>query len=319
MYKRQFEDSTIVGSISLFKGSFEHIAPNVDDTPLPPKSFVDGLRINVARESRNYSLLLWMLNSKEMSLNHGSAHQRFPFLVFKKDQPKAYQNYLDIKKIPIGDLSMDLTLAEREDGPTDSYLCSIFPSFLQRTYYDHFQMDLLAQDYKTQFAKIMRRYKGQFSKAPKFASVYLNQNLTLLTRAYIRDLFYDITFKYASWKQLSGSEKMSLLKALQNHHKTHTFVLSTNSSPLSDFIEQLDHTTCMNCSSDMDMTSKLTYGIWSDSEKGTILLCNGIVMSWDMAQVPTYGYQINDDENTFLTKYMFFINMSVLETCMWCF
>ncbi|KAL2708156.1 Non-disjunction protein 1 [Kluyveromyces marxianus] len=319
-YDCQGDDTFLPGKLSLFKGSLltANNAPSINPS-LPPSSFKNTFRTKVARECHNYALLLWLLNSEQVSLTYHSDYQVNAFQVFKHNEQKLYQRHLDIRQMPldIGDISMDATLVPDDtDGfDTSKFECSIYPILLQKTNYDHFQMDRLAEDYRLQFVKILENFEYQKVKHPKFAMLYLQQNLTLLTRAYIRDLFYDITFKYSSWSSAGSSEKVHLLKSLQRYHKEHTFIISHES--IASFTEKLDHLTCLNYASSDEINTTLTYGVWIDTERGIILLCNGIAHTWDIMQIPSYSYKQSDDITAFVKKYMLFCNMSALETCMW--
>ncbi|CAH01596.1 Ndj1p [Kluyveromyces lactis] len=315
------EETVCYVNLSLFKGS-HLIADNFDpERILPPSSFIKTLRTRLARESRNYSLLVWLLNCPNITLTQRSEHQKEPFQVFEPRQNRLYQHYLNIRPFSYADenISMDATLVSSESHWPDhySYECSIFPRLLQKTNYDHFQMNRLCEEYRQQFIKIMENFEAQKPRHPKYAQIYLQQNLGLLTRAYIRDLFYDITFKYSAWSNAKRLTRVELLRSLQRYHKEYTFIMSCD--PIDNFTEKLDHLTCLNYASKDEVNAKLTYGIWINAEHGLILLCNGIAHSWDLLQIPSHSYQNDDNITLFVTKYMLFCNMSVLETCLWFF
>lgn len=324
-YECTAEEPSTYRSITIFKG-FKMRHPrsvySVAAHELPPRSFMINFKNILQKQSTNYSLLAWLLNSPQVKLKSTFAYHENALSIFLMNERKDYNICLDILRDSSEikpEISLDATLVntslDQEDDAT--FICSISPIPQQKTEYDRFKMELLIEDYKRQLKKILKTYATNFTRRNKFASKYMQQSLTLVTRAYIRDLFYDITFKYASLKHLKTYQKMQLLKELQQNHKSETFLISSNG--ISEFITNFDQMACYSGATTLNKGSKLTYGVWFDAERGIILLCNGIVSNWDMIQLPTYAYKVNDNIHNFVMKYMLFLNMSVVETCLWHF
>ncbi|AET39061.1 Ndj1p Ecym_3596 [Eremothecium cymbalariae DBVPG len=297
------------------------ISRPAEEWRLPPKEFVSTITTKISRECSNYTLLSWLLNDPmEVSLTTTFDTCPDPFRLFKKGNKAAYKSFFSFQSEEVVDSNTTLS--------SELVKVSVFPRILQYTRLDEFKMDHLCDQYIKQFVKVLYKY-NQGKEIKDNRSGYLQANLTKLVQSYARDVFHDIVHKWFRWTELmkTGStttqrseyykkQIAQVIEKLMTKYWEQHMVIGHNL--FEEFVEKMDTTTDRVSTSITDTEQfRIVYGIWIDTQNGILLLCNGLISTWETCLSPTMGVTLDTNYLETIRKLIFFLNCSILECYNW--